>query len=169
MQITSYASEKYKDIAETLKDRWIVSPEYQDLKRLFATEEQALGKLLLKRERQTKQLQACQQQQAIVSQNVTHIKELIDRLQNNPTVPEKSQRLSQLHIRLQELRSQQYRLKSQQKRLMKQLEVLKKNIQEKNQSLSEMDRKLDLTLREKSRLKNLIEEAFQRPNTRKKL
>ena len=168
MQITSYASEKYKQIAETLKDRWIVSPEYRDLKRLFATEEQALGKLLLKRERQTKHLQACQQKRTIVCQTVTDIKEQIDLLHRSLKVPERSQKLDRLHIRLQELRDQQRRLKSQEARLIKQLEMLRKNIQEKNQSLNEIEGKLELALREQSRLKGLIEEAYQRPDIRKK-
>lgn len=168
MQITSYASEKYKDIAETLKDRSIISPEYRDLKRLFATEEQALGKLLLKRERQTKHLQAGRQQRTIVRQTLADVKEQIDLFHKRLKTPEKSQHLGRLQIRLKELRNQQARLKSQEVRLVKQLEVLKKTIQEKNQSLSQIENKLDLALREKSRLKTLIEETYQRPDIRKK-
>ena len=56
LQITSYASENYKDIEQTLVDRWVDSPEYRELKRKFATAEQELAKLLLKRERKSNQL-----------------------------------------------------------------------------------------------------------------
>jgi predicted nucleic acid-binding Zn-ribbon protein len=168
MQITSYVSEKYKDIADTLTDRWVVSPEYRELKRLFAAEEQALGKLLLKRERQTKRLETSQEQRAIVCQTVTDTEEEIDVLRKRLKAPKKSQKLGRLQRRLKELRSQRSRLKSQETRLRKQLEALAKTIEEKKESLSKVDDKLELTLREKSRLEGLIEDAYQRPDIRRK-
>ena len=168
MQITSYASEKYKDIADTLTDRWVVSPEYRELKRLFAAGEQTLGKLLLKRERQTKRLETNQEQRAIVCQTVTDTEEEIDVLRKRLKAPQKSQKLGRLHRRLKELRSQRSRLKSQETRLRKQLEALEKTIEEKKESLSKVEDKLDLTLREKSRLEGLIEDAYQKPDIRRK-
>jgi hypothetical protein len=168
MQITSYASEKYKDIAQTLTDRWVISPEYRELKRLFAAEERVLAKLLLKRERQTKCLETSREQQETICQMVTDTEEEIELLGKTLKAPMKSRKLRRLHRRLKELRLQRSRLKSQETRLRKQLETLATTIEEKKQSLSKIDDQLEHTLRDKSRLESLVKNAYERPDIRRK-
>ncbi len=55
-----------------------------------------------------------------------------------------------------------------QTRLRKQLTILEKNIELKKESLGNLDEKIQLTLRESSRLEGLIKGAYQRPDIRKK-
>jgi predicted nucleic acid-binding Zn-ribbon protein len=168
MQITSYASENYEDIAHTLIDRWVAAPEYRDLKHQFAAAEQSLGKLLLKRERQTKRLETTREQQGIIRQVATDIENQIDALRQRLKAPQKSATLGRLRKRLKELRTQRSMLKSNATRLQKQLAVLEKTITEKNDFLDKIDAELQYILREKSRLESLIEGAYQRPDIRRK-
>ena len=168
MQITSYASENYKDIAHSLVDRWVDSPEYRELKRVFSAEEQALGKLLLKRERQTKYLKTTREQQVIVNQTLADLEKQIRGLKERLKAPQKSQNLERLKGCVKEYQANRSRLKSKATKLKKQLDDLEKAIKEKNKSLSNINDRLEKTLREKSRLKGLIEGAYQRPDVRRK-
>jgi len=168
MQITSYASENYQDIAHTLIDRWVDAPEYRKLKREFSAEEQALGKLLLKRERQTKLQEITQEQYSVICQTVTDCDYQLQGVRQQLKVPQKSRKFQQLKERLKELRKKRSTLKMKRTRLQKQLALLELSIKDKNESLNKIDAELEYTLRKKSRLQGLIEGAYQRPDIRKK-
>ena len=111
MQITSYASENYRDIAHTLIDRWVDSPEYRQLKHQFSAEEQALGKLLLKRERQTTLQETTRNQHSLICQTVTDGEYQLQELRQQLKVPQKSRKFQQLKQRLKELRKKRSTLK----------------------------------------------------------
>lgn len=168
MQITSYASENYKDVAHTLLDRLIDSPEYRKLKRQFATDEQALAKLLLKRERVTKQLGTARDQQQIVNRSLIDIQKSIDGLLDQLKSPNKSVKLNRLQDQLRELRRNHKSLKTRLAKLQKQLCTLEEKINKNNQCLAKLDADLDRTLRQKSRVKILVEGCYQRPDIRQK-
>ena len=168
MQITSYASENYEDIANTLADRLVDSPQYLELKRQFTTAEQELAKRLIKRERKTNQLKTLQDQENIVSQALMDLQGRIAPLLKNLKVPEKSVKLRQLREQVQELRGKEKYLKTKIKNHQKQLRALKEDIEKKNRCLEKLDAELDSTLRKQSRLEILIKGCYQRPDIRKK-
>ena len=168
MQITSYASENYKDIANTLADRLVDSPQYLELKRQFAAVEQELAKQLIKRERKTNQLKTLQDQETIVSRSLIDLQGRIETLLKKLKVPEKSVKLNRLYEQLQEIRSKGKYLKSKIKNHQKQLCALKEEIEKKNWDLEKLDAELDSTLRKQSRVEILIKGCYQRPDIRKK-
>jgi hypothetical protein len=154
MQITSYASENYEDIANTLADRLVDSPQYLELKRQFTTAEQELAKRLIKRERKTNQLKTLQDQENIVSQALMDLQGRIAPLLKNLKVPEKSVKLRQLREQVQELRGKEKYLKTKIKNHQKQLRALKEDIEKKNRCLEKLDAELDSTLRKQSRCRH---------------
>ena len=168
MQITSYASENYKEIANTLVDRLVDSPEYRKLKCQFATEEQALGKLLLQCQRKTKQLGILQDEEKILTQSLMSINKQIEALLKNLKTSKKSIKLNHLRARLRELRGKRNSLKKRTEKLQDRLSNLKAEIGKKNQFLEKLDADLDRTLRKRSRLEILIEGSCQRPDIRQK-
>ncbi len=168
LQITGYASENYEDIANTLADRLVDSPEYLELKRKFAKAEQEFAKQLIKRERKTNQLKTLQDQDKIVSQSLVDRQGRIATLLKNLKVPGKSVKLKQLQGQLQELRVKEKYLKTKIKNHQKQLCALKEDIRKKNRCLEKLDAELDSTLRKQSRIQILIKACYQRPDIRKK-
>ncbi|MDP6477411.1 MAG: hypothetical protein QF502_05835 [Nitrospinaceae bacterium] len=168
MQITSYASENYKQIADTLADRLVDSPEYLELKRQFSTIEQALAKQLLQRERKTNQLKTLQAEQKIIDQSLIDIQNRIDELLKIIKVPQKSIKLKQLRDHLRKLKSKHNSLKKRTAKLQDQICILEEEIGKKNQCMLKLDADLDNTMRKQSRLEILIEGCYQRPDIRQK-
>jgi hypothetical protein len=168
LQITSYASENYKDIEQTLVDRWVDSPEYRELKRKFATAEQELAKLLLKRERKSNQLKTFCDEEKIHYQALVDIQKRIKVLLEKLKVPKKSTRLQQVSCRIRQLRAKHKRIKISIGKLQDLLSTLDEEVNKMNRYLEKIETDLDTTLRQQSRLKILIDGCYQRPDIQKK-
>ncbi|HIM11953.1 TPA: hypothetical protein EYM26_14265 [Candidatus Poribacteria bacterium] len=168
MQITSYASENYKDIAHTLVDRLVDSPEYRELKRQYARDERMLAKLLLQRKRITNQLELLRNREQVVNQSLHEIQKSIEKLLDKLKKTNKSVKLKRLYDRLRELQSSHKKLKTQAVKFQKQLLALEEAINKTDQVLARLDADLDHTLRKKYRIDILVSRSYQRPDIRKK-
>jgi len=74
-QITSYASQSYADIADTLQDRPMECPEYREMKKRRAIQERQLGKLLLQQRRRDETIKQVEDELQIVSQSLSEVAE----------------------------------------------------------------------------------------------
>jgi len=168
LQITSYASENYKDIAHTLVDRLVDSKEYRELKKKFAAVEQTLQKLLLKRERKSTELTATQNEENVLNQSLAGVEKKIETLRETLKFPRQSRKLKQLELQLREFRTKHKRTKAKIQKLQDLLSCLGQQITEKTLCLEHLDTDLETTLRKQSRIKILVKDGYQRPNIRKK-
>jgi hypothetical protein len=149
-QITSYQAVSYKELAEEITDKQMLSTAHRALNKQRQEETSKLKNLLWKRDRTQRR----------EGQRRASIAALENQLKSNePNRPEK-----------QTLRKQIGNHRGQQKRAEQNLEKWERGIEEQHKKLDQINQQLEETGAEESRLENLIDrEAVKMKGSRKRL
>lgn len=161
MQITSYATGTYSEIADQLSDRDVECPEYRKLKRELAEREAELGKELLKRERASKKLAGKRAERDRLKQRI----ECEDHGESDSPGRTAGKQPSE---RLDEHRRELRRLNSSIGQLARGLKERATQIKELNETIEQLAEQRNDAIRKRSRLELLIELRYERPDMRRK-
>ena len=171
-QLTSYASESYADIADTLRDRPMDCPEYRDMKKRRALQERRLGKLLLEKTRRGERIERKEEELQGVEQRLGEIlAELPPLFAETPDGHLRDpgmDRIKRLGERMREDRAERTTLRRSLSALRRARARSEEAIRPLKSENDELRREMDQALRTDSRLRLLIDHNYRRLDTRAK-
>jgi len=171
-QITSYASESYADIVDTLRDRSMDCPEYRDMKKHRAQQERQLGKLLLRQKRRNDQIERKEEALKDMDQCLHEISEeltpLLEQTHADDSRDAAQEHIKQLTERRRKVRTKRTTLRRSLAALRRARDKTKDRIRTLESENEELRHSMDHTLKTDSRLRMLIAHNYRRLDTRAK-
>jgi len=172
-EITSYATQTYREIEHTLRDRNVDCPEFSQLKSQQRKAETELKRELLKREKKEDVISKLKAEETKLNSRrealLNKAQQQADKVDLNKTGRNSQLNAARKHAEKEKIISRE--LKALQKRIashMKTLEKIRAAIKQLKETHAEILQKIDSTLRDDSRLKLLVMDNFNRLDMRKK-
>lgn len=169
-QITSYASNSYAEIADTLRDRPMDCPEYRKMKRERAAQERKLGKQLVAQDRRRDRIRDAEAELKTVCKNIDDADEKLQSLCRGKSRDDSvdSEQINRLTTQIQTLKKKRTTLRRSTAALRNARRKAEERIQRFKDQNDELRRQMDLTLKTDSRIRILLRHNYRRLDTRAK-